>query len=59
MSGVGPAHADTFSDQVLAEHNQARAGYDASPLQWNSGMESATTQYAQRCEFTHSDAQSR
>ncbi|MCP2293344.1 CAP domain-containing protein [Nocardia amikacinitolerans] len=54
-----PAQADTWSDQVLTEHDSARAKFGAPPLSWSSDTYSAAVEYAQRCRFTHSDAQGR
>ncbi|KAI7821198.1 CAP domain-containing protein [Gamsiella multidivaricata] len=50
--------ADAWSDQVLAEHNQARARYGARALQWTPALYSATVQYVQMCKFAHSNAES-
>lgn len=52
-----PAFADDLADQVLAEHNNARARHGASPLTWNDGLTAATTEYAKQCKFAHSDPQ--
>ncbi|KAF9900766.1 hypothetical protein EC991_006908 [Linnemannia zychae] len=51
--------ADAWSDQVLMEHNGARARYGARPVQWSAPLYPSTVQYAQQCRFAHSDAQSR
>ncbi|CAO3569132.1 unnamed protein product [Mortierella alpina] len=48
--------ADAWSDQVLTEHNRARARYAARPLQWNPLLYPGTMQYAQMCRYAHSDA---
>lgn len=45
--------ADVWSNQVLAEHNAARAQYGARPLQWSAGLYPAVLQYAQACKFVH------
>ncbi|MCP2315121.1 Cysteine-rich secretory protein family protein [Nocardia amikacinitolerans] len=52
-----PAQSDTWSNQVLAEHDAARAKFGAPPLSWSTDTYSAAMEYAQRCEFRHSDAQ--
>ncbi|MEV0339266.1 CAP family protein [Nocardia sp. NPDC050713] len=55
ISNAAPAHADEWSDRVLAEHNTARSNHDARPLTWSPDTYSAAMEYAQRCVFGHSD----
>lgn len=45
---------DTFADQVVAQHNAARAKYGADPLTWNSAIYDDTLAYANNCVFEHS-----
>jgi uncharacterized protein YkwD len=54
ISSAGPARADTWSDQVLAAVNAARAAYSAPPSTWNSDLYPAALQWAQACNFRHS-----
>lgn len=53
--GVAPAHADPWSDAVLAEHSRARAQYGAGPLSWSPTLYPGTLAWAQQCRFAHSD----
>ncbi|MGN2641931.1 CAP domain-containing protein [Nocardia takedensis] len=54
-----PAHADTWSDQVLTEHNTARADYGARPLTWAANLYPAALHHAQNCRYVASDAAGR
>ncbi|MEV0368154.1 CAP family protein [Nocardia fusca] len=55
-SGAGVAHADAWSDEVLARHNHARENYGAPPLTWNSDLYASTLQFARQCKFQASEA---
>ncbi|KIK02478.1 hypothetical protein K443DRAFT_96764 [Laccaria amethystina LaAM-08-1] len=44
---------DTFADQVVAQHNAARAQYGADPITWNSAIYKHTLAYAKKCVFQH------
>jgi hypothetical protein len=44
---------DMWTDQVLTEHNRARARYGARPLKWSAPLHAAVVQYAQMCKFAH------
>ncbi|MFE7742244.1 CAP family protein [Nocardia sp. NPDC057455] len=59
MSGAGPAHADVWSDLVLASHNQARTQYGAPELTWDPALYADTVAWAKACKFQHSDPQGR
>ncbi|MBF6340720.1 hypothetical protein IU450_33225 [Nocardia abscessus] len=59
VSSAGPAHADAWSDQVLASHDQARGQYGAPSLTWNSALYADTVAWAKACRFEHSDPQGR
>ncbi|UMP06788.1 CAP domain-containing protein [Amycolatopsis sp. EV170708-02-1] len=50
---------DAWRDQVLAQHNQARAQYGARPLYWSHSLYSGVLQLAHNCRFHHSDLQAR
>ncbi|KAJ4482498.1 CAP domain-containing protein [Lentinula aciculospora] len=43
-----------FIQATLNTHNTARSKYGASPLTWNTGLYSATQQWANACVFQHS-----
>lgn len=45
--------SDTFADQVVAQHNAARAKYGADPVTWNSALYDDTLAYANNCVFEH------
>jgi hypothetical protein len=47
--------AYTWSNQVLAAHNAARAKYHVPPLSWNSDLYSGVLEHAHTCVFKHSD----
>ncbi|KIK02480.1 hypothetical protein K443DRAFT_6115 [Laccaria amethystina LaAM-08-1] len=55
-TAVAPAatQSDVFADQVVAQHNAARAKYGANPVTWNAALYSATQAYANQCQFQHS-----
>lgn len=52
-TAVAPT-GDAFADQVVAQHNAARAKYGANPITWNAALYSATQAYANQCKFQHS-----
>lgn len=54
-SGAAPAHADAWSEQVLAAHNAVRAQYGAVPLTWNSDLYPGVLRQAQSCRFPQSE----
>lgn len=45
--------SDTFADQVVSQHNAARAKYGANPITWNSALYDDTLAYAKNCIFQH------
>ncbi|EDQ99604.1 uncharacterized protein LACBIDRAFT_334862 [Laccaria bicolor S238N-H82] len=48
-----PWKRDTFANQVVAQHNAARAKYGAQPITWNSALYNNTLAYAKKCVFEH------
>lgn len=52
-TAVAPT-GDAFANQVVAQHNAARAKYGANPVTWNAALYSATQAYANQCKFQHS-----
>ncbi|KAF8161394.1 CAP domain-containing protein [Crassisporium funariophilum] len=50
---------DVWVDQVLAQHNSARARYGARPLAWNAALYQEALPWAQSCKFGHSAPQGR
>lgn len=58
-SGAGPAHADVWSDQVLAAHNAVRAQYGAGPLTWSSELYPGVLRQALSCRFPQHDSTAR
>lgn len=49
-----PWKRDTFANQVVAQHNAARAKYGAQPITWTSALYNSTLAYAKKCVFEHS-----
>ncbi|GLZ41597.1 hypothetical protein Acsp05_52210 [Actinokineospora sp. NBRC 105648] len=56
VAAAQPAAADAWSDEVLAQHNTARARCGARPLTWNVALYASTLEHAQSCQFRHSTA---
>ncbi|WP_054816606.1 CAP domain-containing protein [Nocardia arizonensis] len=51
---AGPAQAAAFNEQVLTEHNAARARYGAHALNWGPSLYPSTLQHARSCRFANS-----
>ncbi|KAG0254795.1 hypothetical protein DFQ27_006613 [Actinomortierella ambigua] len=51
---VGPTAA--FKNDVLTQHNNARAMYGAEPLTWSDALYPATLRWANSCRFRHSQS---
>ncbi|KAF9159884.1 hypothetical protein DFQ26_006095, partial [Actinomortierella ambigua] len=49
---AGPPEA--FKNDVLTQHNKARAMYGAEPLTWSDALYPETLQWANTCKFQHS-----
>lgn len=49
--------ASSWTNDVLASHNAARAQYGANPLAWNANLYASTLQWARQCQFIHSNPQ--
>jgi len=47
---------DAWSDQVVSIHNSNRAHYGAKPLTWSASLYPAALQWAQGCQFKHSNS---
>ncbi|RJO73520.1 hypothetical protein D5S18_20140 [Nocardia panacis] len=53
LTNTAAARADVLADEVVAEHNRARARYGAEPLAWDAELAADAAAFAQLCEFDH------